>query len=148
MLKRSVVALALLAALTHQQPETVEAVPSTSSLQQLQCLLANAYHEARGEGAAGVTAVVHVTLNRAAKSGEDVCSVVYKPRQFSWTIKDKAKPLTEDTEQLFSTVALAVSADDITGGATHYHHRKSRPVWAKKMKQTLTISNHRFYKEL
>jgi spore germination cell wall hydrolase CwlJ-like protein len=54
---------------------------------ELGCLVANIYHEARGEDALGQAAVAHVTLNRVRSPSysDTVCGVVWQPGQFSWT---------------------------------------------------------------
>ncbi len=53
----------------------------------INCLAMNIYHEARGESVEGQRAVGLVTLHRvlARSYPDDICSVVYQPKQFSWT---------------------------------------------------------------
>jgi spore germination cell wall hydrolase CwlJ-like protein len=50
------------------------------------CLTANLYFEARGEGVKGLKAVADVTLNRvkSKKYPSSVCKVVFQKSQFSW----------------------------------------------------------------
>ncbi len=47
------------------------------------CLALAAYHESRGEPTSGQTAVMYVLLNRAQNT-KNVCSELYKPKQFSF----------------------------------------------------------------
>jgi spore germination cell wall hydrolase CwlJ-like protein len=115
------------------------------------CMFKNIYHEARGEGVAGMQAVAAVTLNRAAQTGESVCDVVYARKQFSWTntTKGRNKPIEGDTSVLYIVVAQAMSGamQDITGGATHYHTKHVNPVWRKALNKVAVINNHIFYRK-
>lgn len=54
--------------------------------QQLDCLAANIYHEARGESDMGKLAVAHVTVNRVKshKFPDTVCDVVYQAQYSEW----------------------------------------------------------------
>jgi spore germination cell wall hydrolase CwlJ-like protein len=114
-------------------------------------MLKNVYHEARGEGVAGMQAVASVTLNRAAQQNKTICDVVYARKQFSWTntAKGRNKPITGDTSVLYTVVDKAMTGVllDITGGATHYHTHAVKPVWRKQLKTLLTINNHIFYRK-
>ena len=47
------------------------------------CLALAAYHESRGEPTSGQTAVMYVLMNRAQNT-QNVCSELYKPKQFSF----------------------------------------------------------------
>jgi len=112
------------------------------------CLALNAYHEARGEGAAGVHAVTNVVMNRVADTRwpDDPCAVVYDADQFSWT---NAGPLHVDAERLLDMKEMVVDAlmlPDSTGGATHYHADYVAPFWAAHYPITEEIGAHIFYK--
>ena len=124
--------------------------PSPSVATEWQCMLKNVYHEARGEGVEGMQAVAAVTLNRAAQANTSVCDVVYARKQFSWTntAKGRNKPITGDTTTVYAVVAQAMSGtmQDITGGATHYHTTKVKPIWRKSLDKVAKINNHIFYK--
>ena len=114
-------------------------------------MMKNIYHEARGEGVAGMQAVAAVTLNRAAQTNTSVCDVVYARKQFSWTntAKGRNKPMTGDTTMVYAVTAQAMSGVmlDITSGATHYHTKAVKPAWRKQLKTLLTINNHIFYRK-
>lgn len=110
----------------------------------LKCLAANIYHEARGESKLGQLAVAKVTLNRT-KDG-DYCKTVFKPYQFSWTIKNKN--LNYD----LNSYKIALQAEEANHplssfSATHFHTTKVKPVWAKSLKRLRKIGNHIFYEE-
>ena len=125
--------------------------PSPAVASEWQCMLKNIYHEARGEGVVGMQAVAAVTLNRAAQTNTSVCDTVYAPKQFSWanTAKGRDKPITGDTAMVYAVVAQAMSGtmQDITGGATHYHTKKVKPIWRKSLDKVGTINNHIFYRK-
>jgi spore germination cell wall hydrolase CwlJ-like protein len=42
---------------------------------------------------------------------------------------------------------MALSEEDVTNGATHYHNTSVTPYWTDSMKQTAVIGNHIFYRE-
>jgi spore germination cell wall hydrolase CwlJ-like protein len=110
-------------------------------------MLQNIYHEARGEGVIGMQAVASVTLNRAEQTGKTICDVVYAPKQFSWT-HQRHKPMTGNISVVYAVTAQAMSGalPDVTGGATHYHTKKVKPVWRKALDKVGTINNHIFYR--
>lgn len=114
-------------------------------------MMKNIYHEARGEGVAGMQAVAAVTLNRAAQTGKTVCDTVYASKQFSWanTAKGRDKPMTGDTAVVYAVAAQAMTGamQDITGGATHYHTKKVKPIWRKSLDKIGVINNHIFYRK-
>jgi len=124
-------------------------IPTLEQVNEHYCLLANIYHEARGEGVEGMQAVALVTLNRARQQARSVCAVVYQHKQFSWanTSNGRNKPL-DDVDAAISVVAQVLSGkvDDITHGATHYHAQSVKPKWARKTKPVATINKHLFYK--
>ena len=125
--------------------------PSATAASEWKCMLKNIYHEARGEGVVGMQAVAAVTLNRAAQTGKTICDTVYAPKQFSWTntAKGRNKPITGDTATVYAVVAQAMSGtmQDITGGATHYHTKKVKPIWRKSLDKIAIINNHIFYRK-
>lgn len=121
------------------------------------CLAMNVYHESRGENVAGQYAVALVTMNRAEHDRKNVCKVVLKPKQFSWTtglVKGKALKLKGEpkdkqswaTAQSVAKVVLSGRMYDFTSGSTHYHTLAVRPVWRKSMLATKVVGQHIFYK--
>lgn len=125
--------------------------PSPAVASEWCCMIKNVYHEARGEGVVGMQAVAAVTLNRAAKTGKTICDTVYAPKQFSWanTAKGRNKPMTGDTSVVYAVAAQAMTGTmlDITGGATHYHTKKVKPIWRKSLDKIGVINNHIFYRK-
>jgi N-acetylmuramoyl-L-alanine amidase len=106
---------------------------------EIECLVANVYHESRGESLIGQAAVAHVTLNRVRSPAypHSVCGVVWQPGQFSWTEDGRSDRMTAlDAIGKAVDIALAASrgkTKDPTGGALHYFaHRKVRPYWSSR----------------
>ena len=124
----------------------------------LTCLALNVFKEARGEPVAGQHAVALVTLNRVYRNGldKDVCDVVFEPKQFSWTITDseggvlhrQKRPDQSSVEwkRAKQSALEALYMEDFTGGATHYHEVKSKPIWRRKMEYVGQWGNHYFYR--
>lgn len=125
-------------------------VPSLAQINDTVCMLKNIYHEARGEGVEGMQAVALVTLNRAKQQDKTVCEVVYQRKQFSWTntTKGRNKPIKGNIDAAYNVASAAMSDKliDFTGGATHYHTKKVKPIWRKSLDKIAIINNHVFYK--
>jgi len=111
-------------------------------------LTLNLYHEARGEEQLAQIAVAHATLNRAKERGLTVKKTVLQPRQFSWTIGGQKKPIHDPAALLkcYEVAQVALKGRDFTRGATHYHEKKVKPIWRKKMVYLGEYGNHKFYK--
>ena len=115
------------------------------------CLAMNIYHEARGEVIEGQIAVAHVTLNRV-DHGEwpnNICDVVYQPKQFSWTfmIEDQVPSENKAWSQakVIARDVMIGNVDDPTEGATFYHATYVNPFWAEQMEISKIIDKHVFY---
>lgn len=145
-------------------------------LEQAYCLATNIYYEARNEDIRGQYAVASVTLNRAndARYPSTICEVVKQTTvsnitkkvicQFSWYCEPGRKNLeipfrnkdntinqqVVDQFQVASIIAITVlsgEVEDNTGGATHFHNPfTSSPDWRHRLKKTLRVGNHDFYK--
>jgi N-acetylmuramoyl-L-alanine amidase len=116
-----------------ERPKTLEL-----SERELLCMVANVYHEARGEDALGQAAVAWVTLNRVRSPHypDTICGVVLQPDQFSWFSDGKSDRMTDpEAIQKAVDVALAVTRGKIkdpTSGSMHYFaHKRVKPAWAK-----------------
>jgi N-acetylmuramoyl-L-alanine amidase len=121
------------------------------------CLAANVYYESRGEPTEGQLAVALVTMNRAHLDERNVCKVVLKPKQFSWTISavnnGKIKKSYEPKDakawansMMVAFITLNGMMPDITKGSDHYHASYVHPKWRHAMVATRVIGNHFFYK--
>jgi len=121
--------------------------------------------EARGEDWAGQVAVAWTVVNRVRAAhgdgprwwGTDVAGVVHADAQFScWfdaqASRLKALSIHSVPYRVAMEAALAVlngHEPDPTGGATHYHvtAMPTPPVWAAKLRPTVSIGAHSFYVE-
>lgn len=117
------------------------------------CLALNVYFEARSEDTLGQLAVAEVTLNRVASERypDDVCSVVWQPKQFSWTHDGKSdapkdKRAWAEAQRIaqiaLETEGLSVVGDDVT----HYHADYTEPYWSKSYVRVAKVGTHIFYK--
>ena len=132
------------------------------------CLAKNIYFESGNQPLAGKIAVAQVVLNRMEHKSypKDVCGVIYDAKwrtdwrgkevpvrnmcQFSWFCDGKSdEPLDTKTWELSLEVAYDVlwrHYPDITEGATHYHTLYVDPYWSSSLNETVTITDHIFYK--
>jgi N-acetylmuramoyl-L-alanine amidase len=120
---------------------------------EVNCLALNIYHESRGETTMGQIAVAHVTLNRVADKRwpDNICDVVYQPKQFSWThmINNKT-PKSDHNWEVSQSIASDVMDgvdEDNTYGAVYYHAKRANPIWNRKLTITTKIGAHIFYKD-
>ena len=137
-----------------------------------ECLALNMYHEARGQGSAGLLGVSSVVLNRVKdkRFPNTICEVIeqgptresWKKNgvffpirhkcQFSWWCDGKSDyPKELDVYQRLLTIAKSIvyndlSFIDITDGSLFYHAYWVRPAWAKVKRRTTRIGDHIFYR--
>lgn len=138
--------------------------PTTDeSHRELHCLALNVYFEARGEPAEGQLAVAMVSMNRvkSPRFPRSICSVIWQPRQFSWTHDGKSdRPRDKQAWRQAQKIALFVYNTyrtlpvrmrhtlDITKGAMHYYApRLAQPYWAKYQEVTRSIGGHIFLRK-
>jgi len=118
----------------------------------LNCLALNIFHESRGEPLLGQLAVANVTMNRQQVNPDlSICSIVYSPNQFEWTAKRLREP-SGDAWRQASTIAWLVIhfpdlVFDVTDNARYFHSARRSPRSFRKFEHTVTIGNHRFYRE-
>ena len=91
--------VALAGLMTVMTPVTLPVVKSPQQTfidyRSVQCLAMNMYHEARGQGSAGLLAVSSVVLNRVAdkRFPNDICEVIKQgPTRESWKTKQTPDP--------------------------------------------------------
>ena len=117
----------------------------------VECMAKNIYFESRGEPIEGQIAVAHVTMNRVkhSKWPNNICDVVYEPKQFSWThlIKDQTPANLEawKTAVIVARDVMIGNTVDPTGGAQFYHAGYVNPEWNKYMEVSKIIGTHVFY---
>ena len=117
------------------------------------CLALNVFFEARDQSLAGQVAVAQVTMNRVASPNypNDVCSVVYQHKQFSWYWDGKSDVPREEKAwrraQMVAQGVLAGSGHADLEGVLHYHALTTTPYWVHSMIFVTRIENHVFYIE-
>lgn len=122
-----------------------------------ECLRKALYFEARGESIKGEFAVAEVILNRVDSPvyPSSVCGVVNQGGrggcQFSFTcdrFRDVMRePQSIDRAGRIARVMLDGAPRSLTMGATHFHTRAIRPVWASRFERTASIGAHVFYRQ-
>lgn len=137
-------------------PRRIETLLKSSGVSnELFCLTANTYFEARDQPLAGQVAVAQITMNRVASPHfpNDVCSVVYEHKQFSWFWDGKSDvPREEKAWKRAQMVAEGVIAGSghaelMDSNITHYHAAYVNPYWVKDMQLVAQIGDHIFYVE-
>ena len=103
--------------------------------------------------------IVNVMNNRVKNSNypNDLCSVVYQYKQFSWTLEKSKKNMNlriinnpwekYNIEQIriLSKLWLVYGFKDITSGSLFYHTTWSSPRWRHAYNMTETSLWHHFY---
>lgn len=132
-------------------------LPAPSGGADWECLRKALYFEARGESLKGEFAVAEVILNRVDSRiyPSSVCGVVNQGGrggcQFSFTC-DRVRDVMREPEAIaragrIARVMLDGAPRALTLGATHFHTRSIRPVWASRFKRTAQIGAHVFYRQ-
>ena len=121
------------------------------------CLALNMFFEARDQGVDGMLMVAEVTMNRVAdhRYPDEVCDVVWQPKQFSWThdgLSDDPERFTgvEDRAAWDDAMGIAMEvmrgeADLVGSEANHYHAKDVQPYWADEMVLVGAWGDHVFY---
>lgn len=110
------------------------------------CLALNLYHEALNEPLEGQLAVALVTINRARGRPGHICKEVFRPYQFSWTIKPPPVTNVKAFERMKKIARQAFHIKDFTGGADHYHATYVTPKWSKNLIFVGQYGIHLFYR--
>ena len=126
----------------------------------MMCMSLNIYHEARNEPIEGQYAVAFVTMNRAKNYRQNVCEVVYKKSQFSWTntafnkdgsFKKSYLPRSGkhwNTAQKIALEVLQGRKKDFTRNATYFYADYIRPPkWSASKEHVGKWGVHIFLRE-
>jgi len=115
----------------------------------LLCLATAIYCEARGENLMGQRAVAQVVINRVEdpRWPDTVCSVVWEPKQFSFTHDGKSEKMyeAEARETAMQVAEEALQGNGLNITSTHYHSNKVMPYWKTHYKLDGRVDNHYFY---
>ena len=129
------------------------------------------YGEARSEGQEGMEAVACVVMNRyragrwftgyrvyGSKKIPSIAQTCLKKRQFScWNKNDpnyvkiyNVTPMDAVFRQCMNIAQRAISGElkDFTKGATYYHTKQIKPVWALAHTPCYKCKNHVFYNDI
>lgn len=122
---------------------------------ELLCLAAAIFFEARGEPHTGQELVAEVVMNRVKheRFPDTVCDVVYEDKQFSFThdgLSDDPKEYTapKDTKMYHKSLILAQDYLDgyrLGSTSTHYHTTYVAPFWKDDFKVDGLFGGHIFY---
>jgi spore germination cell wall hydrolase CwlJ-like protein len=129
-----------------QTNDTVKWTP-----QDRDCLTKNIYYEAGVENIQGKYAVAHVTINRLKTKqwGNNICSVVYAKKQFSWTLKKKLeKPnpkLWAESREVATNVLNGARVRGLKKSLYYHAVYIKDPKWVDQKHKAGQIGNHRFY---
>lgn len=115
---------------------------------QIKCIAEAVYHEANAESEAGKIAVANVVVNRMndGRYPKTACGVVYQGCQFSWVCTKKR---IINTYRLPLDIARKVyyrNIKDNTSGALFFHNKSVKPSWSFRLKKTVQIGGHTFYR--
>lgn len=118
-------------------------------MEPIMCLAVAIFFEAGVESIQGKEAVASVILTRVEdhRYPDDICSVVFEDRQFSFTHDGKSDKLP--TGEL-ARGSMAVAKEALRGNitvstSTHYHTDYVSPEWAKVFTFDGKIGRHLFY---
>ena len=116
------------------------------------CLAAALYHEARNQEPAGRIAVAATIMNRAALEPwpETICDVIAQPKQFSFMRKNRIIPKIREKEAWAVAVGeaamiLMMGCPPNLDGVAYYHAASVKPVWRKSLSRMAQIGDHIFY---
>lgn len=122
---------------------------------ELMCLVAAIFFEARGEPHVGQELVAEVVMNRVEheRFPDTVCDVVYEPKAFSFThdgLSDDPKKYTAKEDQRMYRKSLILAKDYLDGyrvgvSSTHYHTHYVDPFWADHFDLDGVFGGHIFY---
>ena len=142
------------------------------TLESIECMALNIYHESRNQTLGGRLAVGYVTLNRVEsnKYPDTICGVVKQAKinkwflerhnkkvparnkcQFSWYCDGKSdQPLESNAwEEAYLLAIHVINMYDVisdpTKGSIMYHSTKVKPYWTDAYKYQVTIDDHIFY---
>ena len=113
------------------------------------------YYEARGEILdEAVAGTMFVVFNRRDNPnwGNTLHKVVYQPHQFSYTHDGSLKKGLQDKQSydrmlLIAHYVWSGEIEDPTHGSDHYHNLAVKPHWRLKLKKTVKLGNHIYYRK-
>lgn len=116
--------------------------------QDLKCLAAALYVEARGEGRHGMEIVANVVLNRVEKRKKSVCEIIKQKGQFQWykgRMPSVPVQYVSLAEQLLMK-HLTNELEDVTNGAMFFMRNEINNNVTRKHELVYRYKNHSFYR--
>lgn len=116
------------------------------------CMAMNIYYEAAYEPLVSQMGVALVTMNRAHQNPKNICHVVYKYKQFSWTNDQSIlkPPHGKQWKQAIALAKIAIAGKipDFTHRATHFYASYIKPPkWSKHMTFVGLYGTHLFLRD-
>ena len=117
-------------------------------LNELMCLSAIIWGEARGEAPIGQVAAAYTAINRKKdpRYPDNICKIMQQPNQYEFL--SKVGMPTEKQFGQFIPLAKAIlegRVDDPTRGAKWFHTKNIKPIWSKDKTVKIALGNHIFY---
>ena len=120
------------------------------------CLATAIFFEARDQQITGQELVAEVVINRVEheRFPDDVCSVVYQPKAFSFTHDGKSDDMSDYQgyqDTIAKRLAVKLASDYLVDGkrlgatSTHYHTLEVSPFWADAFLVDGVFGDHMFY---
>lgn len=126
------------------------------SQKEFDCLARNIYWESMREPLLGQMAVANVTHNRvkSGKWGNTFCSVVFAPKQFSWTNFRKIRNAVPRNEKHWMRArhsaflfTRGVRVTNLEGSQFYYADYIRAPKWSHGMNRIAQIGTHIFFED-
>ena len=122
----------------------------------IMCMATAIFFEARDQQITGQELVAEVIINRVEheRFPDDVCSVVYQPKAFSFTHDGKSDDMSDyqgHQDLIAKRLAVKLASDYLVGGkrlgatSTHYHTLEVSPFWADAFLVDGVFGGHVFY---
>jgi N-acetylmuramoyl-L-alanine amidase len=118
-------------------------------INEILCLSAIMFGEARGENDIGKVAVAFTAINRKADPSypKDICQVMKQPYQYEFLSK-YGMPSKQEIAYLMPLAEAILNGkiNDPTRGAKFFHTKQiAKPIWAKQKEIKVALGNHIFY---
>jgi spore germination cell wall hydrolase CwlJ-like protein len=113
----------------------------------LLCLTAAIFFEAGVEDVTGKYLVGTVIMNRVEdkRYPNDVCSVVYQKKQFSFTHDGKSDTPPKTAKESLEVAKEVLQGNTLEIASTHYHGDYVAPRWRKVYTKDFKYGTHIFY---
>lgn len=138
---------------SYELPENQKFLLSLDD-KELTCLYKNVFYEAGVEDHRGKIAVAQVTINRlnSGRWGDSICEVVFKHRQFSWTLIQKSQrapmkgELWEGSKRAVHDFLSGTRIPELEKSLFYHATWLERKIdWVDPSQQVAVLGQHVFY---